>query len=293
MKGLTSRNRTPDLVIVHGERNIGLSASIWNHGLKCPTGMIIHGADPVLEAANVAFLQGRVGGIASCGVSRIILVGNRLRPYAQRLGYDSNRIAVIPNGFRHPRPAIRPSGRNGGPVRLVSVARLVAVKGIDDTLCALASLLKRNPKLEWSYDVLGDGPERSKLLALAIRLGLEMRVKFNGSMANREVLKVLENSDIFVLPSWNEAFGIAYLEAMAMGTTVVGCLENGAADIISDGIDGCLVPPRNYHALSKVLEELIVDQDRRELLARAAMQRVRRFSWSDNARAVIEAVLRD
>lgn len=286
-------SKAPDLVIVHGERNIGISAGIWNPGRKWPVAMIIHGADPALEAASSRFLHQQAGSIANAGLKRIIVVGNRLRSYAKHVGYDEERMDVIPNGFCHPRPPVRPYDPDARSVRLVSVARLVPVKGIDDTLQALASLLDRNPELDWTYDIVGDGPQRIELELLAKKLRLDTRVQFLGAMPNRDVLHRLERSAIFVLPSWNEAFGLAYLEAMAMGTTVVGCLENGAADIIIDGVDGCLVPPRNPSALSKALEDLITDPLKRETLARAAMVSVQRFSWSDNARALIDAVQND
>ncbi|MEO1987400.1 MAG: glycosyltransferase [Martelella sp.] len=293
IEAYVAAGREPDLVIVHGERNVGLSAGIWNRSRKWPTAVIVHGADPALEAAGEEFLHLHVGALANAGMSRIILVGNRLRTYARHLGYDEQRITVIPNGFSQPRPPFRPSGHEVGAVRMVSVARLVPVKGIDDTLHALAALSERNPNLEWSYDIAGDGPERGMLQELTKDLSLEARVRFLGSMPNQDVLRLLERSAIFVLPSWNEAFGLAYLEAMAMGATVVGCFENGAADIITDGVDGCLVPPRNIDSLSRVLEDLITNPHRREALSGAAMQSVRRFSWSDNARAVIEAIQYD
>ena len=286
-------DRAPDLIIVHGERNVGLSAGIWNERLKLPAAMIVHGADPVLELAGEAFLRRHAGTVASAGLKRVILVGNRLRPYTRHLGYDHEMIEIIPNGFHHPRSPQRPSGQDDGPVRLVSVARLVPVKGIDDTLRALAAILGRSPNLDWTYDIVGDGPERADLEALTRQLGLEARVQFLGAMPNEHVLGILENSAIFALPSWNEAFGIAYLEAMAMGATVVGCRENGAADIITDGVDGCLVPPRNIDALSRVLEDLISDPRQRETLSRAAMVNVKRFSWAENARAVIEAAFHE
>ena len=256
--------REPDLVIVHGERNVGLSAGIWNRNRKWPTAMIVHGADPALEAAGEGFLHRHAGAVANAGVSRFILVGNRLRTYARHIGYDERRITVIPNGFSQPRPPVRLSDEEIGAVRMVSVARLVPVKGIDDTLHALAALYERNPNLEWSYDIAGDGPERGVLQQLTKNLGLEERVQFLGALPNEDVLRLLEKSAIFVLPSWNEAFGLAYLEAMAMGTVVVGCLENGASDIITGGVDGCLVPPRNVDALSRVLEDLITDPHHRE-----------------------------
>lgn len=287
---LTGSRKSPDLVIVHGERNIGLSAGIWNKGQKFRAAMIVHGADPALDAAEETFLHRHAGAIANAGLTRVILVGNRLRSYARRLGYDPRRTAVIPNGFHHPERAGQYYARDAGRVRLVSVSRLIAVKGIDDTLNALAALIARNPDLDWEYDIVGDGPERANLQSLTQKLGLQTRVHFVGAVPNQQAMQILQRSAIFVLPSWNEAFGLAYLEAMAMGLAVIGCLENGAADILTNNVDGCLVPPRDVAALSKVLEELILHPKRRQALALTAMETVQRFSWPTNARMMIEAI---
>ena len=77
---------------------------------------------------------------------------------------------------------------------------------------------------------------------------------------------------------------------MAMGTAVIGCYGNGAEDILNDEVDGCLVPPRDVAALATTLVTLISDPAKRLRLACAAMQNVRRFSWSTNARAVLECM---
>lgn len=279
-----------DAVIVNGERNMGLSAGLWNANGARRVAMIVHGADPVLEVLPGPYLRRFFGLSASRALRRVILVGNRLKPYARHVGYDTERVIVIPNGFRHPTPPAAPLRGEELPVRLVTAARLVKVKGIDDVLEALAQLRSEDPELEWYFDILGDGPERSTLERLALRLGLSERVRFHGAVPHAQVLNTLEQSAIFVLPSWNEAFGLAYLEAMSMGTAVVGCLGNGADDILVDGVDGCLVPPHDVVALAETLAKLIRDPDHRDALARAAMESVHRFSWPANARAVLSTL---
>jgi glycosyltransferase involved in cell wall biosynthesis len=279
-----------DAVIVHGERNIGLSAGLWNVDESRCTAMIVHGADPVLESLSTSFLQKYFGPSASRGLRKVILVGNRLRSYATHVGYDSERIVVIPNGFRHPAAAASRRRGDDVAVRIVAVGRLVAVKGIDDALRALARVQIEHPTLRWQFDILGDGPERAALEKLARELGLSEEVRFYGAVPHAQVMETLGESEIFVLPSWNEAFGLAYLEAMAMGTAVVGCFENGADDIVTDGEDGCLVPPRDVDALAKTLTMLISDPTRREAIARAGMTSVKRFSWSANTVAVLKAL---
>lgn len=86
IKSNTGAEMTPDLIIVHGERNVGLSAGIWNECLNWPAAVIVHGADPVLEMTGEAFLHRHAGTVASAGLKRVILVGKRLRPYARHLG---------------------------------------------------------------------------------------------------------------------------------------------------------------------------------------------------------------
>ena len=288
LAGRETKYGRADAVIVHGERNIGLSAGLWNPGRRLRSVMIVHGADPVLETLSASAVRRHFGSSVNTGIDRIILVGNRLRPYAQRLGYETDRTTVIPNGFQHPPAPTDPLAVPTGPVRLSVAARLVKVKGIDDTLLALAEVRKVQPDLDWLFDIIGDGPERAALEALSARLGLQERVQFHGALPHHQVLSHLEKSMVFVMPSWNEAFGLAYLEAMALGNAVVGCHDNGAADILTDGVDGCLVPPRNVPALAATLEKLIADPDQRRSLARAALDSVCRFSWPANARALLE-----
>lgn len=279
-----------DAIIAHGERNLGLSAGIWNTGQKRPVALIIHGADHVIESWPDKALERKLGTTANSGLSKIILVGNRLRGYAERLGYDPMRIAVIPNGFDSPNISNEPLRGSQIPVRFVTVARLVSAKGIDDALLALAKFRRGHQALEWVFDILGDGPERARLEKLCNKLDLQNHVVFHGAVPHSKVIAQLQKSQIFVLPSWNEAFGLAYLEAMAMGCTVIGCFENGAADILTDGVDGRLVPPRDVERLADVLAELVTDEKQREALTTAAKKSVKRFSWPANARSVIEAL---
>jgi glycosyltransferase involved in cell wall biosynthesis len=279
-----------DAVIVHGERNVGLAVGIWNTGRRRRVAMIVHGSDPVIEALPQDFLQCHLAPSANAGLSRVILVGNRLRQYANRIGYDPALVAVVPNGFTHPGPIYDLLAEQDGPVRLSTVARLIGLKGIDDALQALALLRAARPELDWIFDIFGEGPDRRALELLKCKLGLQDRVHFHGEVSHNDVLLNLAKSTIFVLPSWNEAFGLVYLEAMSLGNTVVGCLGNGAADIITDGVDGFLIPPRDIAALAAVLEKSIEDPALRARIADAALDSVRRFSWPTNARAVLEVL---
>ena len=98
--------------------------------------------------------------------------------------------------------------------RILSVSNLIRIKGVDDNLRALGSLYKRNPSIAWEYRIVGDGPCKQELEALSRSLGIAERVLFLGRIGYEETMAEIDACDIFSLPSWGEAFGIVYLEAM-------------------------------------------------------------------------------
>lgn len=287
---LRSRKTRYDAAVIHSERNIGLAAAYWNSSNELQAIMVIHGPDNVIETLPTSFRKRYFGQPVGRALDQVILVGSSLRSYAQTTGYPEEKTRVILNGFIPPRQKAKspiliiPNSI----VRLITVGRLIYWKGQDDLINALAQLRSEHPELSWHLDIIGTGPREAALRKLANDRGLSEYVKFHGSVTHKEVFNFLHCSEIFILPSWKEAFGVVYLEAMASGNAVVGCHDNGAADILTHGVDGCLVPPRDVPALAATLEKLIADPDRRQALARAALDSVRRFSWQANAQALLE-----
>src|SRR5262249_10461104 len=140
--------------------------------------------------------------------------------------------------------------------RLVSVANLHEGKGIDLTLLALARL-KSEGVSNWTYRIIGSGQEKAALLKLTTNLGLADHVAFVGAVPHAEIFDYLAFDAIFVLPSYREAFGIVYLEAMAAGLLTVGVLGQGPSQFIRNGENGILVPPRNIDALVAALRAIL------------------------------------
>jgi len=101
-------------------------------------------------------------------------------------------------------------------------------------------------------------------------------------------MQAIADADIFALPSWGEAFGIVYLEAMARMRPVIGCLDNGAADIISDGVDGLLIPPHDEVALAQALGCLLSDPEQCRTMGTAGRQTAEQFTWHVNAAKMLE-----
>ena len=163
---------------------------------------------------------------------------------------------------------------------LVTVANLIDRKRHADVIAALAGLRERHPDLR--YVIVGDGPERERLAALAARLGVGDRVALRGRLGHDEAVAVARSGSLFVMPSVAEAFGVSYVEAMAAGVPAVGCRgEDGPEEIAAAGGGIELVRPRDPQALAAVLDTLLSDPGRREALGRAARANVERnFTWA-------------
>lgn len=172
---------------------------------------------------------------------------------------------------------------------LVTVGHLVARKRHADVLRALWLLRTSHPDLHW--DVIGDGPEREPLRALADELGLDGRVRFLGQLPPAEARATAQAAGIFVLPSVDEAFGVAYVEAMAGAVPAIGSRgEPGPEEIAAAGRGLLLVPPGDPEALAVELRQLLDEPGWRNELGNAARATVERaFTWEQCGRATVAA----
>lgn len=171
---------------------------------------------------------------------------------------------------------------------LVTVANLIARKRHADVLRAVWILRERHPELR--YKIVGDGPERSALEDLAMSLGIAGRVSFTGALPHNEAVAAGRSASIFVMPSTEEAFGVAYVEAMAAGRPAIGARGEPGPEHIAARTSGMrLVPPGEPEALAKEIERLLdprwsasVSEDARRVVAE-------QFSWAACGRATVEA----
>ena len=171
---------------------------------------------------------------------------------------------------------------------IVTLGHLVGRKRHGDVLRALWVLRERRPDLR--YLVIGDGPERGALERLAAELALSDRVTFAGQLRPDEALARARETAALVMPSVDEAFGLAYVEAMAGGLPVIGSAgEPGPHEIGSAGDGIRLVPPGDVERLAREIDELM---DRTVLveLGRKARRTVERhFTWEAAGRATVAA----
>jgi glycosyltransferase involved in cell wall biosynthesis len=158
----------------------------------------------------------------------------------------------------------------------------------------MARLADRRPDLR--YLVIGDGPEREPLRRLAAELELGDRVELAGQLPHPEALRRARTASAFVMPSIDEAFGVAYVEAMAAGIPAIGTAgEPGPREIAAAGPGMTLVPPGDVAALAAAIEQLVGDPHALAAAGAQARATVRAaFTWercgAETVRAYADAL---
>lgn len=190
--------------------------------------------------------------------------------------YFTDRMRV--NGWVIPNPASLPTDveeRESDGRTIGAVGRLVPQKGFDLLLDAFARAAPAMPG--WRLVIWGEGPERAALEAQRLRLGLGNRIDLPGVTSRPG--EWIRRSDLFVLSSRFEGWGLVVGEAMAAGLPVIAFdCDWGPAEMIEDGSSGVLVRSGDVGALGEAMIALCGDQDLRERLGRQAAQRMRRFA---------------
>ncbi len=289
-----------DLIHAHVALPDGFAGALLATDLKVPLVVTIHGQDAYVTIDRSKACRTAVERVFR-SADEIIAVSRKLKQtlFHKLGGQFQHKMRVIGNGVSLDKVALgdqleRPTSVQGGQTRLLTVGYCIERKGHAQVLLAIAELVKRGRTVR--YIVVGDGPERERLERLTQRLGLEGSVRFVGLMSHRNVMAQMSECDVFVLPSWNEAFGVAYVEAMAHGKPVIGCRGEGIEDFIEHGKTGMLVKPRDVDSLVEALDFVLSHPEE----ARAMGQRARRlvvenYTWETNAEktiAVYEDVLR-
>lgn len=212
---------------------------------------------------------------------------------------DAQKVGLLYNGVDIPDPATPAERRrtrqrlqiSEQAVTLVVVANLIPYKGHRDLIEALALIHEAMPR-PWSLLVIGrDDGIGGELKDRARALGLPDNIIWLGEQAG--VDEFLHASDIFVLPSREEGFSNALLEAMAVGVPVIATAVGGNRDAVTDGESGLLVRPGNPSALGGAILKLALDSTLRARLGASARQRVRDCFSLDACVSRYEALYRE
>ncbi|MEM7130818.1 MAG: glycosyltransferase [Chloroflexota bacterium] len=151
---------------------------------------------------------------------------------------------------------------------IVTMARLYVTKGLDYLLEAIVQVQALYPHAQ--FRIYGDGPLRDELLALAERLGLDGNTLFVGPFARNQLPDVMQEAEIFVMPSILEGLPVTLVEAMAYGRPIIATNVGGIPELIHNEVNGLLCEPKDVGALAKHICRLIENQELRTKLGNSA-----------------------
>ncbi|KAA0125674.1 colanic acid biosynthesis glycosyltransferase WcaL [Methylobacterium sp. P1-11] len=216
-----------------------------------------------------------------------------LAPGQTLLAYHGLDLTRFPNPppTREPRDGTDPAR----PFRLLCVGRLVAKKGHDDLIDALASL---PPNLHWELDLIGGGELRAALEARVGASGFAQRIRFRGALAQPAVVEAMRAADLFVLPTKpapggdRDGLPNVLMEAATQALPILATAFAGTPEFIADGVHGVLVPPGAPAPLAAALTRLAGDPALRHRLGAAARVRLVHDFSEEAAIALIAGRLR-
>jgi len=264
--------------VVHAHNAVPAGDAVRRAAPGAPLVVSVHGGD--VYATSAGPVGARAVG-ATLAHARIVLANSAgtARRCAEH-GARATRVVHL-GAAAAPAPAAPPAPppAPNAPPTLVTVGHLIPRKRHADVIEALARLRARHPDLR--YVIVGDGPERERLRTLARSLGVADRVELCGQLPPERAAAYGREATVFVLPSVDEAFGVAYVEAMAGGVPAIGCRgEDGPEEIAAAGGGIVLVPRGDVDSLAAQIDVLLADPDRRAALGREAAANVRRaFTW--------------
>ncbi|MFN8651062.1 MAG: N-acetyl-alpha-D-glucosaminyl L-malate synthase BshA [Gemmatimonadales bacterium] len=270
-----------ELEILHVHYAIPHATTAWlaremlgaQHAVKVVT--TLHGTDITLVGQESSFYQ-----ITKFSIEKsdeVTAVSAFLRDETYRtFGCVNCNVRVIPNfvNLEEYRPDPTVSREKMGPGKIIThISNFREVKRVKDVVRVFARIRKAMPA---TLIMVGDGPERGDAEREAEQLGVSESVQFLGRLDR--IASILQATDLFLLPSQTESFGLAALEAMACGAPAVASRTGGLPEVIDDGISGILEPAGSVEAMGRRSIELLLDANRYQVMREAAIAKAREFS---------------
>ncbi len=269
---LLKKKQRYDLIHTHFAVPSGPARSFLSKCFKMPSVLSLYGGDiydPSKSSSphNNVLLKNVITFLMNTAHA-VIAESNNIHDLAKNIYRPSKKIHIIPLDMQT--PSFSTSTRKELLMKndrfyLISKGRLVKRKGYSFLIKAL-SLLNKGEK-DIGLILIGEGPEKNNLKDLARDLGLDKKIIFAGAVSDEKKFKLLSMSDLYVLSSIHEGFGIVLLEAMHCGLPVIATNEGGQTDIIEDGTNGILVPPRDETALAETIKYIVKNDSLRNTIS--------------------------
>jgi len=244
--------------------------------LGCPIVISCRGTQVSVAPHNPAREDFRVGLRETFQrAAAVHCVSEATRHDACRLGLHPAKATVIRPAIESNlfRPATAPRSKDGV-FSVVTVGTLIWVKGHEWALQAIRRVADSGINVR--FDIIGDGPDRQRVLYTMADLHLVDRVRCLGRLAPEEVLRRVQQADAFLLSSLSEGISNAVLEAMSCGVPVVTTECGGMREAVTDGVEGFVAPVRDEEELAKGLLRLAGDSQMRQRMGQAGRARIER-----------------
>jgi hypothetical protein len=231
-----------DVIISHMPSG-HIYASLINKKLKLPHIAIVHQSD--WEVMNGFVYKFYFKGRLKKALKNATTIGARNNFLKEKFNADF----LLPS-FVEEDKIVENKVFNDKKLKIITFSRLIKRKNIDKVIKALAKV-----DFDFEFSIYGEGNERYNLEKLMYKYKLKSKMEVFNYIQHRHVFPLLDENDVFILPSVKETFGISYIEAMARGLVTVGCKNTGIDGIIHDKENGFLVEPK-VEDISKVLKEI-------------------------------------
>ena len=255
------RARPIDVIHAHAALPCGHAASLLARRLSIPYVVTVHGLD-VFNSCYRTDVAARWRRRATIAVYRaaatVICVSGKVQGILRDGMSSGVRSEIVYNGTDAELflPAAPGTGSEN---EILVVGNLIPSKGQELVLRALHRIAPDFPQMQCR--IIGEGPDRARLEALARELGVAHRVNFLGRKSRAEVADAMRRCSVFVLPSSNEGLGCVYLEAMSCAKPVIACRGQGIDEIIEHGKNGWLISAGDLDELAQALLTLLRSPD--------------------------------
>lgn len=244
-KGISlARKNRYDVINTHFAVPSGPLGYILSKIFRIPNVLSLHGGDIYDPSKKLSphesFIFSRVVRFILNSADRVVAQSSNTRDNAVKYYNPRNEIDIIPLAFHppvKPRVSRKTLGIDDGDFCLITIGRLIKRKSIDTMLHALAGIKNSRIKLF----IVGDGPEKDYLQGIVDEKGLGSRVRFLGYLDDADKYRYLGVSDLFILTSLHEGFGIVFMEAMHMGLPIIATNHGGQTDFLKQDENAILI----------------------------------------------------
>jgi teichuronic acid biosynthesis glycosyltransferase TuaC len=270
------RHSPVTVIHAHAALPCGHAAALLSRRLGIPFVVTVHGLDVFnncFESGVAARWRRETCRRVYASANKVICVSGKIRDLLTKgMTADGETVnaAVVYNGTDT--DFFSPASNHNNPHTILVVGNLLAGKGHELVLRALARLKDSYPSLQ--CQMIGEGADRTRFTALAAELNLSDRIHFLGRRSRAEVAEAMRYCAVFVLPSRNEGLGCVYLEAMSCAKPVIACHGQGIDEIIQHRHNGWLIPIDGLDQLVQGLQVILANADLRAQIGAAARQTI-------------------